>query len=153
MQNKKLLYNSLKEWKKANPNAYAAAKKFGLIEKICSKFDWECKIRVKWTKEMCFEEAKKYKVKEHWKKNSLSSYACARRKGWYEDLIAHMIDGCTPKNFWTKEKCLEEALKHNCKTDFMRSEKGAYSAADKNGWLDEICSHMPKHSSKKNKTT
>jgi len=42
---------------------------------------------------------------------------------------------------WSKEKCQEEALKYNTKSEF-KSKSLAYSPAWKNGWLDEICSHM-----------
>ena len=43
---------------------------------------------------------------------------------------------------WTKEKCLEEALKYNSRTDFFNSNGSAYNRSIRNGWLDEICSHM-----------
>jgi predicted GIY-YIG superfamily endonuclease len=43
---------------------------------------------------------------------------------------------------WTKEKCQEESLKYQNKIDFLRKSCGAYSAAYKNGWLNEICTHM-----------
>lgn len=44
--------------------------------------------------------------------------------------------------YWTKDKCLIEALKYNTKTEFKKNCKGAYSSAYYNKWLDEICSHM-----------
>jgi hypothetical protein len=48
-----------------------------------------------------------------------------------------------PANYkWSKEKCQEEALKYNHKIDFKKNSKGAYPSALKNGWLNEICSHM-----------
>lgn len=51
--------------------------------------------------------------------------------------------GRKPANFkWSKEKCQEEALKYKHKIDFKKNSKGAYSASLKNGWKDEICSHM-----------
>lgn len=43
---------------------------------------------------------------------------------------------------WTKEACAKEALKHIIKNDFAKAEYGAYQAAYKRDWLDEICSHM-----------
>ena len=48
-----------------------------------------------------------------------------------------------PRNYWTKEKCQEEALKYNSRGQFCKS-KGAYWACIKNKWLDEVCSHMIK---------
>jgi hypothetical protein len=48
-----------------------------------------------------------------------------------------------PSNYWTKEKCLEIASSYNSKQEFQRNASGAYSAAQKHGWLKEICIHMP----------
>ncbi|MFA5586339.1 MAG: GIY-YIG nuclease family protein [Saccharofermentanales bacterium] len=47
-----------------------------------------------------------------------------------------------PKNYWTFEKCREEALKYKYKIDFIKNSNGAYSSALKHKWLDDICSHM-----------
>ncbi len=44
--------------------------------------------------------------------------------------------------YWTKERCLEEALKHKSRTEFSKNSKGAYGAAFKNGWLNECYAHM-----------
>ena len=44
--------------------------------------------------------------------------------------------------YWTKEKCLEKALKYTTKNDFWCNNKGAYDSARRNKWLPEICSHM-----------
>lgn len=48
------------------------------------------------------------------------------------------------KIIWTKEKCMFEALKYETRYQFQLKSKGAYSAAFRNKWLDEICSHMNK---------
>jgi hypothetical protein len=44
--------------------------------------------------------------------------------------------------FWSKEKCQEKAKNYKNKTEFRLSCGSAYNSAKKNGWLDEICSHM-----------
>lgn len=44
--------------------------------------------------------------------------------------------------YWTKEHCAEEAKKYSTRTQFQRMASGAWSAANKKGWLEEICSHM-----------
>lgn len=41
---------------------------------------------------------------------------------------------------WSLSKCKEEALKYKNKTDFQRCSSGAYSAAKRNKWLQEITS-------------
>lgn len=49
-----------------------------------------------------------------------------------------------PKGYWTFECCKEEALKYKDKTEFKKYSGSAYTIAYKNGWLNEICSHMIK---------
>ena len=46
------------------------------------------------------------------------------------------------RNYWTYEKCKEEALKYNTKTEFQLKSKGAYNSSRNNGWFIDICSHM-----------
>jgi len=46
-----------------------------------------------------------------------------------------------PLGYWTKEKCQEQSLKFNNRKEF-RENGYAYQAANRNGWLDDICSHM-----------
>jgi superfamily II DNA or RNA helicase len=43
------------------------------------------------------------------------------------------------KGFWTKERCLEEAKRHQSRNSFQREAKGAYNSAWRNGWYEELC--------------
>ena len=43
-----------------------------------------------------------------------------------------------------REKCSKEALNYDTRTKFQNGNRGAYLRAYRNGWLDEICSHMKK---------
>jgi len=43
---------------------------------------------------------------------------------------------------WTKEKCLEIALKYKTRSDFKKFDKLAYDAAVKRKWLNDICTYM-----------
>jgi len=43
---------------------------------------------------------------------------------------------------WMIDECKEEALKYNYKKDFKKLSYGAYQAAVRNKWIDDICSHM-----------
>ena len=48
------------------------------------------------------------------------------------------------KDKWSsKEKIAKEAAKFRTRHEFHTSAAGAYAAARKMGFLDEICSHMP----------
>lgn len=46
------------------------------------------------------------------------------------------------KVFWTYEKCKEEALKYDKKSDFIFNCQSTYHVILKNNWLNELCSHM-----------
>lgn len=46
------------------------------------------------------------------------------------------------RNKWTKEKCREEALKYEFRSDFQKKSKSAYHASIRHHILDDICSHM-----------
>ncbi|MEO4005017.1 hypothetical protein [Flavobacterium sp. CAU 1735] len=43
---------------------------------------------------------------------------------------------------WTLDKCKNEALKYNNRSDFVRYSCSAYHRAIKDGYLDQICTHM-----------
>ena len=46
------------------------------------------------------------------------------------------------KKSLTYDFCKLEAIKYTCRGDFHKFSHGAYESARKNGWLDDICSHM-----------
>lgn len=46
------------------------------------------------------------------------------------------------RGFWTKENCAIEALKYETRKDFRKNCDSAYSISLKNGWLEDISSHM-----------
>lgn len=48
------------------------------------------------------------------------------------------------KVFWTKEKVQNEANKYKSRTEFKTISSKAYTAALRNGWLNEVCDHMEK---------
>lgn len=94
-----------------------------------------------WTKEQCKEEALKYNKRSEFGKNS-KAYTYVVKNKWFNEICPHLKSNYRGKNFWTKERCQEEALKYNTRFEF---EKGCISAcliARKNKWIDEICEHM-----------
>ena len=48
-----------------------------------------------------------------------------------------------PSGYWTKERCALEAKKYKSRTELQQSSSSAYSIAHRNGWLEEITTHMP----------
>jgi len=47
-----------------------------------------------------------------------------------------------PRNYWTKEKCREDALKYKSRNEFSLYSSIAYRTALNNNWLDDISVHM-----------
>ena len=99
------------------------------------------KIR-KYTKRYCRTIALKYNDKTEFYKRERLIYRYIWRCGWLEELSAHMTQQKKANGYWTKERCAKEAHKYSKRAQFQRESPAAHSAAYKNGWLDEICSHM-----------
>lgn len=97
---------------------------------------------MKWSKENCELEALKFETRTEFFKNSNSAYLTASRKKWLDEICEHMISPQTPRNFWTKEKCREEASKYKTRGDFKKNSPTAYGKSLKEKWLDELCTHM-----------
>ena len=47
-----------------------------------------------------------------------------------------------PYGYWTKERCKEESLKYSNRKEFKMLSKSAYAIVQRNGWSNELCSHM-----------
>ena len=94
-----------------------------------------------WTKEHCAEEAKKYQNRSSFCKGSNGAYTAALKHSWLDEICSHM-EVRWQKKWDTKAKCAKEAKKYKNRTDFQRYSPGAWNAANKHNWLDEICSHM-----------
>ena len=90
-----------------------------------------------WSKKMVFEESLKYTSRSEFKKGCGPAYQKAYNKKWLDDMpwLSFKI---RPKNYWTKERVLEESRMYRNITELKRSVYGAYSAAMKNGWLDDV---------------
>lgn len=94
-----------------------------------------------WTYEKCKEEALKYETKKELGYHNITVYHIILRNKWLE-LLSHMENLKNPISDWTYEKCKEEALKYNMRSDFASKSSSAYVASKRNGWLDDVCSHM-----------
>ena len=77
-------------WRKAEPKAYAAASRLGILETITAKLQKLNPIG-KWSsKESVVKDARKYKTRTEWYKQSAGAYSAAKKKGWFEEAVAHM---------------------------------------------------------------
>lgn len=142
METRKPKYNSLSEWKKAEPNAYAASYYNGLLPKICDLFGWKqfmIKKVINLTLNDCKVEALKYKTKTEWRYGHGLSYGKAYRKGWLEECCKHMMVIRTSPTFNSIEYCQKDALKYKTRSDWAKAKGSLYQFANKQGWLEECC--------------
>lgn len=95
-----------------------------------------------WTKERCRNAALMCKSRSEFRDKVNGAYESSKKNKWLDEVCKHMIQKRQPKNYWTKEKCADEALKFKGRFEFQIRSVSAYNASRKNGWLDEICSHM-----------
>jgi len=134
-QKESLKYNTRSEFRKNSKGAYSSAHKNEWLNDICNH------MINKWTKEKCQKEALKYKNRSNFCEKSAGAYRAAIKLKTLDEICVHMIKK-TNNLYWTKERCQEEALNYEYRNDFRKNSKGAYSSAHKNGWLNDICSHM-----------
>ncbi|KJG00100.1 hypothetical protein [Photobacterium angustum] len=137
-----LKYNHKSDFRKGCKGGYKAAYTNKWLDEICSHMTELCKPVGYWDKERCREEASKCSSKADFNRLSTSAYSAAQRNGWLDDICGHMKELCKPAGYWTKELCGNEAQKYTSKAAFKAANEGAYSAAYRKGFLNEICSHM-----------
>jgi superfamily II DNA or RNA helicase len=100
------------------------------------------KIRIKWTKERCIEDAKKYERSGDWNLKSSRAYSKASRNGWLDECRKHMKVIFVGRHYWTKERCIEDAKKYERSSYWKLKSPSAYGKALKKGWFDECRKHM-----------
>ena len=96
----------------------------------------------KYTKQYCKEITSQYDDKKIFQNSNPTFYRYLIKRGWLDELCSHMVNQKKKNGYWTKERCKEAAEKFNKRIDFQKGNRAAHSAAFKNGWLDEICTHM-----------
>ena len=85
--------------------------------------------------------AKQYEIKKDLRQDHPNEYMVILRRGIADIAFSHM-----PKKYsiWkhNKENVQREANKYTTRNAFREAHKVAYNAAQMNGWLDDVCSHM-----------
>lgn len=129
-------YQSKNEFMMGSLTAFVVANENDWLNEITSHM----RKRIEVGKEQCREKALKYTTKTDFKRSSYNEFMTAKDMGWLDEITSHMDNKSGGQIKWTKEACLEAALKCSSKTLFKTNYSGAYSAAKKNGWLKTICS-------------
>lgn len=99
--------------------------------------------KLKWTKDLIINEAKKYDSKKEFKSRNQSAYqACIKRhKGLIDELFKNQ------QISWTKELITKEAKKYSTKKDFEKGNKNAYQACinKHKGLIDELFDNQKRY--------
>ena len=94
-------------------------------------------------KERCRECASNFKYKSYFQKAYSGAYKACVKYGWLDEFFKNKNEQLFD-NWNDKEKCHLLALTFNDKNIFRNRYRYVYNLCDKNGWLDEVISHMVK---------
>lgn len=135
-------YPNKTQWMKKSSGAYNAARKNGWVDECTAHMKKNNKV---WTKKSCVDSALTCSTLAQWRKKYDSAYNAARRNGWLDECTAHIPKKYKPRGYWTEKRCMEDALKYPSRSQWKKYSASAYTAARKNGWIDECCKHMIKN--------
>ena len=104
---------------------------------ICSK-------NIKYTKEVCLEEAQKYSSRGEFRKNSQPIYDAACSKNWLDEICSHMPGKIKKKADWWNniERCKATASLYTSLEELKNAESGCYASISKHKWQDICYKHM-----------
>lgn len=141
--NEALKYKTTTEFRKQSKNIYYASKRNGWFD----DYTWleEDHKQNRWTYEICYDEAIKYEYLSDFSKNASRAYSAAIRNGWLEKFTWLKYSSRNKKGYWTYERCKEESLKYDNKSDFRLKSYNAYEAAIRNGWLYKLFPNQKKY--------
>ena len=135
------LYTTRSAFSKGSRGAYQKAYKEGWLDKVCSHMvAAPIGVPTKWTFESTHKEALNYTTRSDFQRGSGGAYQKAYKNSWLDKVCSHMgapRRGAPTK--WTFEAVQQEASLYPTRSVFQKKSPSAYSAARKNGWLDEVC--------------
>jgi hypothetical protein len=137
-----LKYTARKKFDVGSHSAYCSARKHKWLNDVCSHMKQIVKPVGYWTFKNCKKEALKYKTRAEFGKYSSGAYNKAINNKWLEKICSHMIRINKPQGYWTFKNCKKEALKYKTRAEFIYNSKSAYTAAQRHGWLKNVCTHM-----------
>ena len=127
------------ELKNKCPQAYRTALKNGWINDYFwfkTKGEAISKSKTVYTKESCYEKAKKYTSKIEFLKSSNGAYVMAKKNGWIEEYF-WLVHPKQYKGKFDYEYCYKEAKKYKTRKEFQVGCSCGYYHARINKWLDD----------------
>lgn len=90
------------------------------------------------TKEQCIEIARRYKSKSKLSRCHNWMLIIAKKNGWYEECISHIVD---TRRTWTFDDIMTEAIKYNTRIEWKNNHGASYGMASKFG-RERFTGHM-----------
>lgn len=131
-------YKTLKEFRERANGAYSAASKLKIMNKLYSLTIFE-NIPNSWTKEKCFEEAKKYNTRIEFHNNCAGAWKASKRNGWLDEYT--WMKSTRNANYgktYTFNEINEITKKCFNKAEFKEKHFHQYKFAKKHKWLDKL---------------
>lgn len=139
-------YKTRSEWQQGDSGSYTKAHKKGWKEECCKHMERPIRKTLGyWTFDKVKESALRYNTKREWYKHDTQAYNVASRNNWLEGCYDHMNINIRKKNskgYWSLERCKEESLKYNTKSEWKEYSKTSYNKAYANNWFGYCCTHM-----------
>ena len=142
-------YHTLRAFRKGpHRRAYLAAKRNGWLGLVCAHMVTPESPTSPWNDiDRCRTEARKFTTKKAFKELSPEAFRGSVRNGWLDEVCSHMM--LLDTRAWeelTMEDCRRKAARYSSRVAFSKGSKRAYETSRRNGWLDEVCSHIvPTH--------
>jgi len=137
-------YKNRRDWKKNSPHLYDAARprRRNILELATKHMKRLPNSYVKkWTIKAVIKDAKKYKSKSEWIRNSNSAYNAAKLQDCFEKATSHMKKPDMTQ-LWTKKAVIKNAKKFKSINEWTKKFGGAVNAARDKGWIKEATAHM-----------
>lgn len=137
---------SKNEFRKTYTNAFNAAYRNNWLDDICREANLSNIYKEKgyWSFERVKEALEQCKDSAEFKEKYNVAYTIAYKRGWLEKLSDILVKKHKPKGYWTLELIDKLAKTCSTKVEFIKSHNRAYQVAHKNGWLEQIFSHIKK---------
>ena len=132
-------FRTRKDWQLGSGSSYQIARRNGWLEECCSHM---LVLQKHWTLEEIIESAKPFNSKSEWIKGNIASYSYAKNYGWLDLASSHMSSLKLKNGTWTKQACINEALKYKNKVEWANSSPSSYSIAKRNGWIADCSSTL-----------
>ena len=132
-------YTTLRDFREYSPHEYGKALKKGWIK----NYTWLKRERLPhntWTREGCYNEAKRYVLLADFREGSPVAYTTANSNNWLSD-YDWLIRRKASNGTWSKatfEEISAEISKYSSRKEFLHASHAAYRRAQSQGWLDEL---------------